>query len=81
MIDPKTLTVPNAVLGAFDPATNTGVIALHACGPNGATVGPNDNILLGCTPQNNPSNVIQLVINDALVEEHLVGPGDVGDGG
>ena len=63
VIDPKTLTVPNAVLGAFDPATNTGVIALHACGPNGATVGPNDNILLGCTPQNNPSNVIQLVIN------------------
>ena len=63
VIDPNNLTAPNAVLGAFDPATRTGVIALHACGPNGSTVGPNDNILLGCTPQNNPSNVIELVIN------------------
>src|SRR5262249_37605593 len=48
---------PTAVQGAFDPTTNTGVIKLHACGPNGATVGPNDNLLLGCTPANNPSNV------------------------
>ena len=63
VIDPKTVTGPTTTLGAFNPATNTGVIALHACGPNGATVGPNDNILLGCTPQNNPSDVIQLVIN------------------
>jgi hypothetical protein len=63
VIDPKNLTVPTAVLGAFNPATRTGVIALHACGPNGSTVGPDDNILLGCTPQNNPSDVIQLVIN------------------
>jgi hypothetical protein len=63
VIDPNNLTAPNAVLGAFDPATRTGVIALHACGPNGSTVGPNDNILLGCTPQNNPSDVITLVIN------------------
>ena len=49
--------------GAFDASTNTGVVKLHACGPNGATVGPDDNLLLGCTPQNNPSDVIQLVIN------------------
>ena len=63
VLDPNNLTAPNAVLGAFDPATRTGVISLHACGPNGSTVGPDDNILLGCTPQNNPSNVIQLVIN------------------
>ena len=54
---------PNAVEGAFNATTNTGVVALHACGPNGATVGPHDNILLGCTPGNNPSNTTTLVIN------------------
>ena len=51
------------VQGAFNPTTNTGVIPLHQCGPNGATVGPNDNLLLGCTPGNNPSNTTTLVIN------------------
>ena len=61
--DPKTLTKPTAVQGAFDPATNTGVVPLHACGPNGSTVGPHDNLLLGCTPANNPSDAITLVIN------------------
>jgi hypothetical protein len=39
------------------------VVPLHACGPNGATVGVHDNLLLGCTPANNPSNVTTLVIN------------------
>ncbi|HEV2955291.1 MAG TPA: hypothetical protein VGX95_04165 [Xanthobacteraceae bacterium] len=63
VVDPKTITTPTVTLGAFDPTTNTGVIALHACGPNGSTVGPNENILLGCTPQNNPSDVITLVLN------------------
>jgi hypothetical protein len=62
VIDPKTVTGPTT-LGAFNPATNTGVIALDSCSPNGSTVGPNANILLGCTPQNNPNDVIQLVIN------------------
>ncbi len=63
VIDPMTVPVPNAVLGPFDPATNTGVVPLHACGPNGATVGLHDNLLLGCTPANNPSDVTTLVIN------------------
>jgi hypothetical protein len=54
---------PAAVQGAFDPTTNTGVVPLHACGPNGATVGPHENLLLGCTPGNNPSNTTTLVIN------------------
>jgi len=54
---------PAAVEGAFDPATNTGVVPLHACGPNRATVGPHQNLLLGCTPGNNPSNTTTLVIN------------------
>lgn len=51
------------VQGAFNKHTNTGVVPLHSCGPNGATVGPDDNILFGCTPANNPSDVIQLVMN------------------
>jgi len=51
------------VYGTWQAATNTGVIPLHACGPNGATVGPHANLLLGCTPANNPSDVTTLVIN------------------
>ncbi|MGA2055341.1 MAG: hypothetical protein ABSG88_08515 [Bradyrhizobium sp.] len=47
-------TAPTAVQGAFNPATNTGVVLLDACNPNGSTVGPEDNLLLGCTPQNAP---------------------------
>src|SRR5499433_4127384 len=47
---------PKAVEGAFDPATHTGVVKLAACGPNGATVGVDDELMLGCTPRNNPSD-------------------------
>jgi hypothetical protein len=54
---------PTAVQGKYGPATNTGVIALTACGPNGATVGLHDNLLLGCTPGNNAANKTTLVIN------------------
>ncbi|AMN41421.1 hypothetical protein [Rhodoplanes sp. Z2-YC6860] len=61
--NPRTLATPTAVQGAFDPSTNEGVVALHGCGPNGSTVGPFDNLLLGCTPANNPSDKITLVIN------------------
>ena len=53
----------NVVIGAFDPATHSGVVKLNACGPNGATVGPRANLLLGCTPQNNPADTSTLVIN------------------
>lgn len=63
VVDPTTLSQPLATLGAFDPSTNTGVVPLHACGPNGATVGVHDNLLLGCTPGNNPSDKTTLVIN------------------
>src|SRR5262249_52841277 len=49
--------------GSFDPVTNTGVVPLNACGPNGATVGPHDNLLLGCNPANVADNVTTLVIN------------------
>jgi len=47
---------PKAVEGAFNPATHTGVVKLAACGPNGATVGVDDELMLGCTPGNNPSD-------------------------
>jgi len=63
VIDPTAVTRGTMVLGAFNATTNTGVLKLSDCGPNGATVGPNDNLLLGCTPQNNPSNTTTLVIN------------------
>src|SRR6266850_795799 len=63
VIDPTTVTLGSMVLGAFDPATNTGVVALSNCGPNGATVGPHDNLMLGCTSANNPTNDSTLVIN------------------
>ena len=60
VIDP---TKPTAVYGAFDPNTNTGVVPLNVCSPNGATVGPGSNLLLGCTPANDPSDTTTLVIN------------------
>lgn len=64
VIDPSQISGDTS-LGAFDAATNTGVLALHDCGPNGATVGPHDNLLLGCTPANNGTNDSTLVINAA----------------
>jgi len=82
-------TIINVVQGAFDPKTRTGVIALkNGCGPNGASVGPDDNIILGCNPANNPSNVITLVINAMTHKEtpviHITGADEVwfnkGDG-
>jgi hypothetical protein len=63
VVDPTTLTTPTAVIGTFDPTMNTGVVPLNACSPNGSTVGPHENLLLGCTPQNNPSDTTTLVIN------------------
>jgi hypothetical protein len=63
VVDPATVSGATTTYGAFNSATNTGVVKLHACGPNGATVGPNSNLLLGCTPANNPTNAITQVIN------------------
>ncbi len=56
-------TPVTVVQGAFNAITNTGVVPLHACGPNGASVGPHDNIIFGCTPGNNPADVITDVTN------------------
>jgi hypothetical protein len=63
VIDPTTLSAPTAVIGAFDSTTNTGVVPLNQCGPNGATVGPHENLLSGCTPSNLPGSTTTLVIN------------------
>lgn len=35
---------------------------LH-CGPNGATVGPHDNVMVGCTPRNQPGDDETTIIN------------------
>src|SRR6266853_542371 len=59
VVDPANV---QASYGLFDPVKG-GVIKLTECGPNGATVGPHDNLLLGCTPQNVPTNRSTLVIN------------------
>jgi hypothetical protein len=69
VIDPKTLSTPTAVLGAFNAGTNTGVVALTGCGPNGSSVGPHDHVVLGCTPGNNPSDKITLVIDAKTKQE------------
>jgi hypothetical protein len=64
------------VQGAFNPATNTGVVFLHSananattggCGPNGITVKTNPNgshvLLMGCTPGNNPFDTTTQTMN------------------
>jgi hypothetical protein len=63
VLDPAAVTAPETVVGAFNPATHTGVVKLAGCGPNGASVGPDSNIVLGCTPQNNPGNNSTQVIS------------------
>jgi hypothetical protein len=54
---------PDTTEGLYDPVENTGVIQLNACGPNGATIGPHDNVMVGCTPANLPGSKTTLVIN------------------
>jgi hypothetical protein len=54
---------PDTLEGLYDPVENTGVIMLNACGPNGATIGPHDNVMVGCTPANLPGSKTTLVIN------------------
>jgi hypothetical protein len=56
-------TNPVAVEGTFNPATHTGVIALPACSPNGATVGVDDELALGCTPGNVPTDTQTTIIS------------------
>jgi len=51
-----------------DPMTNHGspvekVVPLIHCGPNGASVGPHDNVMVGCTPGNQPGDNETTIIN------------------
>jgi len=63
VFDPTNVTTGSMALGAFDATKNMGLVKLSDCGPNGATVGPHDNLMLGCTQANNPANRSTLVIN------------------
>ena len=68
VIDPNGISKPTTNYGPFDSSVNAGMLALRNCGPNGVAVGPpNDglgnNLLLGCTPNNMPSNTGTWVVN------------------
>jgi hypothetical protein len=63
VIDPNGVRGPTTTYGPFDSTVNAGVLALRECGPNGAVIGPNENLLLGCTPANQASDSGTLVIN------------------
>jgi hypothetical protein len=39
------------------------VVPLDHCGPNGATVGPHSNVMVGCTPRNQPGDNETTIIN------------------
>ena len=54
---------PNATEGAFNSTTNTGVVKLINCGPNGATTADFDALLLGCDSVNLPGSTTTTVIN------------------
>jgi hypothetical protein len=75
VIDPTILSRPAAVIGAFDPDTNTGVLPVNECGPFGITVGPLANLLQGCTQSAEPSNTSTLVIN--AITKHFANIGGI----
>jgi len=80
--NPATITGPGDVVqGAYSASTNTGVFPFSACGPNGATVGPNENIMFGCTTANNPTDNSTLVFNAVTHQQvqvaHIVGSDEV----
>jgi hypothetical protein len=54
---------PKPMEGAFDPTTNTGVVKLINCGPNGATTADFGNLLLGCDSANLAGSTTTTVIN------------------
>jgi hypothetical protein len=62
-LTPGPIGVPICTLGPYNATTNTGVIPLNACGPNGATVGQHSVLLLGCTPGNVATNLTTLVVS------------------
>jgi hypothetical protein len=63
VVDPTTIGGGTNIIGGWSAVTKTGVIAIPSCGPNGATVGQRQNILLGCNPGNLPSGITTFVFN------------------
>jgi len=64
--NPGPVTCSGAVL-VIDPTNIASpleqVVPLFQCGPNGATVAPHGNVMVGCTPGNQPSDRETTVIN------------------
>jgi hypothetical protein len=63
---------------SYNPTQNTGVLSLPTCAPNGSAVGPTPdgigrNLLLGCTPANNPSVNGTVVINTNTLNFATIG--------
>ncbi|HEX4584242.1 MAG TPA: hypothetical protein VH183_05395 [Burkholderiaceae bacterium] len=75
VIDPTAVTALNTEISVFNRHANVGVVKLNLCGPNGITVGPHHVLLLGCTPQNNPSDTTTLVLN--AVNKHFANIGGI----
>lgn len=64
---------PDPKPGLYDPVKKAGVIPLHDCGPNGATAGPNGNILFGCTEANNKRNKTTVTLNGFTLNQVNIG--------
>ena len=64
---------PDLNPGLYDRVKKIGVIPLRDCGPNGATAGPNGNILLGCTEANNKRNKTTVVLNGFTAHQVNIG--------
>lgn len=65
--NPPPITCSGAVLvidpnNVENPITDDFVPLVH-CGPNGSTVGPNSNVMVGCTPRNQPGDNETTIIN------------------
>jgi len=78
VIDPNGVGSGTTNYGPYNPAVNAGMLALPTCGPNGAVVGSaNDggtnNVLLGCTPANHPSDTGTVVINASTKNFSTIG--------
>lgn len=51
-----------------NPITDDFVPLVH-CGPNGASVGPDSNVMLGCTPNNQPGDNETTILNGNSVKD------------
>jgi hypothetical protein len=65
-IDPDAIPCSGAIL-VIDPTDSLDsvekIVSLVHCGPNGATIGPHNNVMVGCTPNNQPGDNETTIIN------------------